>query len=65
MPVFLYFMQDAATAWLDEGCVGPPQDLNLQTQAPEAEHANLTTTPLGWLHVLPFFKSMFQRTLVL
>ena len=23
VPVFLYFMWDAATAWLDEWCIGP------------------------------------------
>ena len=44
----LFCMWDTATAWLDEWCVG----LCLGSEPakpclPKAEHANLTTTPLG------------------
>ena len=41
-------MWDAATAWLDEQCVGPQLGSEpVNPGMPEVECANLTTMPLG------------------
>ena len=48
VPIFLYFMWDAATVWLDEQCVGPPPGIQTcKPWAAEVECVNLTTTPRG------------------
>ena len=40
-------MWDTATAWLDEQCIGLWLGSKPTSLRTEAEHANLTTTPLG------------------
>lgn len=49
MPLFFYFMWDAATVWLDEQCNVCAQDLNLQTLGlwSRAHQFNHRTTGLG------------------
>ena len=51
VPIFLYFMWDTATVWLDERRVGPSPDLNLrtlgrQTGALELNHQATGPAPL-------------------
>ena len=43
----LFCMWDAATAWLDEQCVGLPQTWASGPRAAEVERMNLTATPHG------------------
>ena len=47
VPVFLCFMWDAATAWLDEWCVGPRLGSELVDLGLPMQSVNLTTTPLN------------------
>ena len=46
MPILLYFMWDAATAWPDEWCVDPHLGTH-KPRATKAECESLTTEPLG------------------
>ena len=45
VPIFLYFIWDIATAWLDKRCIGVRP--GSEPGPPVAEHAYLTTKPPG------------------
>ena len=45
VPIFLYFMWDITTVWLDEWCLVHAWDLNLKIPGCQVEHGSLTTTP--------------------
>ena len=47
VPILLYFMWDAPTAWLDDQSRSAPRIRTYELWAAEAEHANITTTPPG------------------
>ena len=42
MPIFLYFMRDPATAWLNEWCIGPRWGSEPANHGPKAQPASLT-----------------------
>ena len=72
VPVSLYFMWDATTAWLDEWCLVHAKIWTHKPWATKAESENLTPTPMGWppgsfflnltkadmLHIFPFWSSV-------